>query len=75
VLRFSRLRRGDVAGILIVIVVVVIGFGATLYPRMIGQNRSVGFGPDWECSEARFGFCFKKPRVETWPQTEVRNPD
>lgn len=50
-------------------------YAAVFDPFDARTKRAVReFGPGWECSNARFGICIKRPPVKSWPNTELRAP-
>ena len=44
----------------------------TLLPK---SNVYDTFGSKWECSNARFGVCIKRPPKRSWTDTELSSPD
>jgi hypothetical protein len=66
-------RRGDVAAILIVVVIAgVVLFGFTRFPDMY-MRAPMDFGPGWECANAAKGrVCFKNPAETLAPPSDAR---
>lgn len=62
-MNWPHLRHGDIAGIIVIVImlaaIVVMGLG---FPRL-GQKHNFGFGPEWECERMENGdpICVKRP--------------
>lgn len=62
-MKWPSLRRGDIAGILLVAIVLGAVFIVMVFYPQIGQKQNFGFGPEWECLRMEKGdpICVKRP--------------
>jgi hypothetical protein len=60
---FRSVRRGDVAAIIIVFVIIAfVCYVAIEFPdKSQFKNTGLKPGPDWDCNSTRASFCIKRP--------------
>jgi hypothetical protein len=63
------LRRGDIAGIILAAVIVIVAIVALVVGHKVNQKTNYGFGPEWDCvnpGKASGVTCIKQsPKTDT----------